>query len=178
MASTAATTYQTDRINPSAGIMSNLVPLDLNKIFNWILISIFPIFDEGPFNASLTNLFFLNLLRSLMDSRIGLTNTIIVEFFSDVDIRISGRRRKRDSISNECWSICEDDRSPILNSSHQQIDGWNLFCPASQTHDQLFTHFFANKQTFNLLSSKILNSTEMNISCSSLVVTPPPVTDR
>ena len=75
------------------------------------------------------------------------------------------------------------DRSPILNSTFSQIDGWSLFCRPS-TSESLYTYFFSNNQTFGhrslIFGLRQLNATEMNQFCSitSVGIVTPPLTDE
>ena len=87
------------------------------------------------------------------------------------------------------------DRSPVLNTSLQEIDGWLLFCPASKRrkkftffrlmdlrcHSDLFnrslyTLFIDNHRTLNhrsvIFGLRELNATEMNNSCSKMDLVP------
>jgi hypothetical protein len=70
------------------------------------------------------------------------------------------------------------DRSPILNGSLSQIDGWSVFCP-STINESVSTHFFSNNETFGH-RSLIFGLRELNSSrvCSTPIVTPPPLTDH
>ena len=95
------------------------------------------------------------------------------------------------SINLSYLLIYRFDRSPVLNTSLQQIDGWSLFCPASKdtytfislclmdfrcdldlSNSSLYTVFIDNHQTLNhtsvIFGVRELNATEMNNSCSKI----------
>jgi hypothetical protein len=84
------------------------------------------------------------------------------------------------SINLSYLMIYRFDRSPVLNSFLSQVDGWSLFCRPS-TNESVYTHFFANNQTFGhhslIFGLRQLNSTEIIESCSTSIVGPP-LTDQ
>jgi hypothetical protein len=96
--------------------------------------------------------------------------------------------------------IYKFDRSPQLNSSINQIDGWTLFCPSSEilfniylfissisfnidsTNDTTYTYFIDNQQTVGhqsvIFGLRELNSTEMNNVCMNSSLNSPPITNK
>ncbi|CAF1313923.1 unnamed protein product [Adineta ricciae] len=67
------------------------------------------------------------------------------------------------------------DTVPILNTSHQQIDGWSLFCPHNLTNDTIHNYFIDNNRTKNhqsiIFGLRQLNTTEQSDQCSNASVT-------
>jgi hypothetical protein len=78
--------------------------------------------------------------------------------------------------------IYKFDQIPQLNSSINQIDGWNLFC--SLDNESLYTHFIDNEHTQGhhsiIFGLRELNSTEKIHFCrnSSSLKSPPIIKDR
>lgn len=90
------------------------------------------------------------------------------------------------------------DRSPQLNSSTEQIDGWTLLCPSSErlcfdeveytativdlTNDTRFEYFLDNQRTSGhqalVFGLRELNATETSYGCGSIAIGSPPVTDE
>ncbi|UJR16214.1 hypothetical protein I4U23_003124 [Adineta vaga] len=75
------------------------------------------------------------------------------------------------------------DTSPILNTSHEQIDGWTLFCPHILTNDSTYTFFIDNHKTTDhrsiIFGLRQLNATEQTNACSnSSSLQQPPITDQ
>ncbi|CAF1035223.1 unnamed protein product [Adineta ricciae] len=76
------------------------------------------------------------------------------------------------------------DTTPILNSSHQQIDGWSLFCPHNLPNDTVYNYFIDNNRTKNhqsiIFGLRQLNTTEQSNQCSNASVTQqqPPVSNQ
>ena len=78
------------------------------------------------------------------------------------------------------------DAAPILNTSHQQIDGWSFFCPHSVgvTNDTIYNYFIDNNRTKDhqslIFGLRQLNATEQSDQCSNASVTlqQPPVSNQ
>ncbi|CAF1309622.1 unnamed protein product [Rotaria magnacalcarata] len=95
--------------------------------------------------------------------------------------------------------IYKFDNPPLLNSSINQIDGWTVFCPSSETffgniiiidhrfnldftNESIYTYFIDNQKTMThrslIYGLRELNSTELTSFCLNSTQTSPPITNQ